>query len=281
MLGSNRLSRRRGLLTGVIAALVAFGVAGVGVAAAASGNISHSYHAGAAIRAGSIVSLDPDHTDQVVLANTDNGSRLLGVAVNSGDSLIAVAPGTGKGVAQVATSGSVATLVSTLNGNIDVGDQVAVSPFSGIGMKALPGSRVIGLAQTAFSSKTPGAVTETVKDRAGRSTSVKVGYVQVSIAIGTNASVLTEGSLNPLQRAVKNLTGRSVPAGRVTLSAVIATIAVLALITLVYGSIYGSIVSIGRNPLAKYAVFRTLGSVLGLALITAVISGVTIYFLLK
>ncbi len=52
----------------------------------------------------------------------------------------------------------------------------------------------------------------------------------------------------------------------------------LALITLIYASIYGSIVSIGRNPLAKYAVFRTLGSVLGLAALTAAISCLIIFF---
>ncbi|HEX5744047.1 MAG TPA: hypothetical protein VFX84_01195 [Candidatus Saccharimonadales bacterium] len=266
------------LLIGLITTLAAFGLS---KAAAASANISRSYRAGEAVRGGSIVSLDPKKQDYVVPADISNGSQLLGIAVSRDGSLIAVDPSDAAGTVQVATSGSATALVSTLNGPIAVGDQVAVSPFSGVGMKALPGSRVIGLAQTAFNDDTPGGTTERIKDRDGRTTSVKVGYTQVSIAIGTNATVLSEGNLNALQKAVKSVTGRTVSPLRVALSLAVAVIAVLALVTLIYASIYGSIVSIGRNPLAKYAVFRTLGSVMALALLTAVIAGTTIYFLLK
>jgi hypothetical protein len=250
---------------------------------AASANVSHSYHYGTAapIRGGALVSLDPDRQDYVVPADVSNGDQLLGVALAAKDSLLAVNPDDGPGSVQIATSGSVPALVSTLNGDIKVGDQVAVSPFKGVGMKALPGSRVIGLAQTAFNAGSKGATTEQVKDKAGKTSSVQVGYTQVNIAIGTNATVLKENDLNPLQRAVKSLTGRTVSPIRVALSLAVAVIAVLALITLIYASIYGSIVSIGRNPLAKYAVFRTLGAVVALALLTAVIASVTIFFLLK
>lgn len=266
------------LLTGVGATLAIIGLATAG---ASSANISHSYQTASAIKDGSIVSLDPKKSDQVVPANIGNGSRLLGVAVAGNSSLIAVDPSTSPGSVQVATSGSASVLVSTLNGDIGVGDQIAVSPFSGVGMKALAGSRVIGLSQTSFNAGTPGAITEQVKDKAGKTASVKVGYVQINIAIGTNAAALGDGNLNTLQKAVKSLTGRTVSPVRVALSAAVAVIALLALVTLIYASIYGSIVSIGRNPLAKYAVFRTLGSVLGLAVLTAAISGVTIFFLLR
>jgi hypothetical protein len=254
---------------------MAFGLAPAG---ASSANISHSYGANGTIKNGSIVSLDPNRSSYVVPANVDNGSQLLGVAVADNDSLIAVdaTPST----VQVATSGIASTLVSTLNGDIKVGDQVAVSPFNGVGMKAEPGSRVIGLAQTAFNSGTDGATAETVKTKDGRSQGVKVGYLRVNIAIGTNANVLTD-NLNSLQKVVQSVTGHTVPTARIIISMAVAIIAMLALITLVYASIYGSIVSIGRNPLAKYAVFRTLGSVLGLALLTAVIASLTIFFLLR
>jgi hypothetical protein len=272
-------------ITGAIVLLAAAGALLVALGqprvAAASANISHAYQTKQTIRPGALVSLDPGEQDFVVLADSGNGDQLLGVAVSDGGSLIAVNAATASGSVQIATSGSATALVSTLNGDIKVGDQVAVSPFSGVGMKALPGSRVIGLAQTPFNAGTEGATTERIKDKSGRTESVKVGYVQVNIAIGTNATVLSEAKLNPLQRAVKSLTGRTVSPLRVALSLAVAVIAVLALVTLIYAAIYGSIVSIGRNPLAKYAVFRTLGSVLGLALLTAVISGVTIFFLLK
>lgn len=272
---------RKGLwFTGVGLAL-AISATALDRAAAASANVSHSYHAGTAIRGGALVSLESGKQDYVVPADVSNGAQLLGVALAAKDSLLAVDPANGPGSVQIATTGSVPALVSTLNGDIKVGDQVAVSPFKGVGMKALPGSRVIGLAQTAFSANSKGATTEQVKNKAGKTTSVKVGYVQVNIAIGTNASVLSASNLNALQRAVKALTGRTVSPGRVAISLIVAVIALLALVTLIYASIYGSIVSIGRNPLAKYAVFRTLGAVVGLALLTAIISAATIFFLLK
>lgn len=263
-------------LTGVVVMLTLLGLAPVG---ASSANLSHAYHADGVVKNGSIVSLDPARQDFVVPANLNNGGKLLGVVVASNDSLIAVdaSPGT----VQVATSGSATALVSTLNGDIHVGDQIGVSPFNGIGMKALPGSRIIGLAQTAFNAKSPDATSQTVTDKQGKKSTIRVGYAQVNIAIGTNATVLSAENLNSLQKFAKAITGRTVSTNRVILSLAVAIVALFALVTLIYASIYGSIISIGRNPLAKYAVFRTLGSVMGLALLTAIVSGVTIYFLLK
>lgn len=272
--------RKQGYLrlfvTGVGSALIVLGLAPAG---ASSANISHSYQATTSIPNGSIVSLAPQHSNYVEPANSDNGSRLLGVAVDGNDSLIAVDASPGS--VQVATSGNATTLASTLNGDINVGDQVAVSPFNGIGMKSLAGSRIIGLAQTALGSGSPGVSTEQVTDKNGKTSSVQVGYIRISIAIGTNATVLGDASLNSLQKVVKNITGRTVSTLRIMTSLAVALVALTALITLLYASIYGSIISIGRNPLAKYAVFRTLGSVLGLALVTAVISGFTIFLLLR
>jgi len=62
---------------------------------------------------------------------------------------------------------------------------------------------------------------------------------------------------------------------------VVGLVALLSLVTLVYASIYGSIVSVGRNPLAKNAIFRTLGSVMVMAIITVTVACVTIYYLLR
>jgi hypothetical protein len=260
---------------------VALAIMGLAPAGASSANISHSYRTDTTITEGSIVSLDPGHQNYVVPANTDNGEKLLGVAVAGNDSLIAVDPNDNPGAVQVATTGSASALVSNLSGDIKVGDQIGVSPFSGIGMKALPGSRVIGLAQTEFNGSTDGAATKTVKDKDGKTSTVKVGYIQLNIAIGTNATVLEGANINALQRAARSLTGHVVSTERVVISLAVAVVAMLALITLIYASIYGSIVSIGRNPLAKYAVFRTLGSVLALAGLMAVVSITIIFFLLR
>ena len=264
------------LVGGVGAALLLLGLSPAG---ASSANISHSYSSSTSIPNGSLVSLDPTQSNYVVPANSDNGQQLLGIAVASNDSLIAVDSTTGQ--IQVATSGTASTLVSNLDGSIAVGDQISVSPFNGIGMKAEPGSNVIGLAQTAFSSKTAGAVSKQVTNKSGKSTSVVVGYIKLGIAIGTGSSQAADSQSSYLQKFAKSITGHTVSSVRVALSMIIAVVAFLALITLVYASIYGSIISIGRNPLAKFAVFRTLTSVLGMVLLTAVIASLTIFLLLR
>lgn len=272
--------RRGRVWLGLIGAIVYVLLLGAAPAAAASANLSHSYQALGTIRDGSLVSLDQTQSSEVEAANSDNGARLVGVAVDSNDSLLAVNPGAAPAYVQVAIAGSASVLVSSLNGDIHVGDQVGVSPFSGIGIKALPGTRVIGVAQTAFDAQTAGAKSEQVTDKNGNPGSITVGYAEVSIGISTSAAA-SSGNLNALQITAKNLTGHTVSTIRVVVGLTVAIITSLALITLIYASIYGSIISVGRNPLAKYAVFRTLSSVLGLALATAVVAGLTIFLLLS
>ena len=215
----------------------------------------------------------------MVAANTSNGKRLIGVAVKSDDSLLAV--DATKGKIQVATSGNTTVLVSTLNGPVKVGDQIAVSPFNGIGMKSVAGSEVIGLAQTDLNDSTEGTVTQNVVDKDGKSTSIRVGLVRVTIGVGTDTSAGSGIELNSLQKAAQSITGKVVPTSRVVMSLIIAIIALITLMTLIYGAIYGSIISIGRNPLARFAVFRTLGSVLAMAGLTALLAGIIIFFLLR
>jgi hypothetical protein len=248
-------------------------------ASASSANISHSFSAGANIPNGSLVSLDPAHSNFVEPANSQNGSQLLGVAVASNDSLLAIDPGSGQ--VQVATSGTANALVSTLNGPVIVGDQISVSPFNGIGMKATLGSHVIGLAQTAFNANTSGSTTQQITDKRGRSSQIFIGYVRLNIAIGTANTQAANSEVSGLQKFAQNLTGHTVSTARIVVSLVIALVAFLALVTLIYASIYGGIISIGRNPLAKYAISRSVASVLGMVILVAIVASTTIFFLLR
>lgn len=247
---------------------------------AASANLSRSYQAGENIPNGSIVSLITRRSGYVQLANTNNDGRLIGVALPSQDSLLAIDP-TNSSV-QVAIAGTVNTLVTSVNGNIKVGDQISASPFDGIGMEALPGIRIIGIAQTSFSSTSPEATTEQVKDKNGKLQQIKVGYVRLTIAIASgNTSAAGSQAANFLQRLIKSLTGRTIPTIRIVLGIVVAFLSLVSLVTLIYTSIYGSIISVGRNPLAKHAIFRTLIFVMIVACLTIAIASVTIYYLLQ
>jgi hypothetical protein len=247
------------------------------IASAASANISRAYQANGSIPNGSLVSFDSDKKNYVVPANTQNASRLFGVAVSADDSLLAV--DAGSGAVQVATSGTTTTLVSDVGGTIKVGDQVGVSPFSGIGMKATSGSRIIGVAQTAFSATSDGSAHQQVADKSGKQQTITTGYIRVSIGVGV--STADTENLNALQRVAKSLTGKTISTVRIIIALIISLIALVALGSLVYSAIFGSIISVGRNPLAKHAIFRTLGGVIVIAIIMAGVAGVAVIFLLQ
>jgi hypothetical protein len=259
-------------------AVCLFVVLSLSSTSASSANISHAYKSSEAIQSGSLISLDDQQTDYVVAANSDNASRLLGIAVIKNDSLIAV--NEAGGTIQVATNGAADTLVSTINGKVKVGDRVAVSAFSGIGMRAVSGSHYIGVAQTPFDGSTDGA-SLSVTDKAGKTHQVKVGYVKVTIQPGVNNSGTSNAQLNDLQRLVKNLTGKSASTVRVVMSIVVALVAIITIVSMIYGSINASIISIGRNPLAKHAIFRALRSLSGMVLAVALLATAIIAFLLR
>ncbi len=258
---------------------IAFCLLGLASAGASSANLSHSYHSTTAIANGSIVSLDPKRSDYVEAANTDNALRFLGVVVPKGDSLLAV--NASDQLAQVATSGNANVLVSTLNGAIKVGDKVAISPISGVGMKSGGGDHTIGLAQTAFDAKSTGAVIRDVTLKNGQTAQVNVGFVRINIAAGPDNPAGSAANVNGLQQIVKSLTGHTISTSRIVISLMVGVVAFVTLIVLVYGSIYGSIISIGRNPLAKRAIYRSLLTTFGMVLAVAVLATALIMFLLR
>jgi hypothetical protein len=147
-------------------------------------------------------------------------------------------------------------------------------------MKAVPGSRVIGLAQSTLNSSTQNVTAEQVTDKNGNKNQIQVGYVRISISTGINTAG-NSNSLGTLQRLAQSITGHSVSNVRIALCLIVVLFALVSLTVLIYASIHGSIIAIGRNPLAKFSIFRTLGSTLVLAMLTAGLACVAIFALLQ
>lgn len=267
--------RQLGLLLAVIGLLLIGGTIPV---SAASPNISHAYQTTETISSGDLVSFVAGRSNYVEPANTTNGSRLVGVAVSSKDSLVAVDAGASK--TQVATSGTAVVLASTVNGDINVGDQVGVSPFSGFGMKAEPGSQIVGVAQSRLYPGAANSQSREVANQKGKQQTVVFGSVRVSVNVGASATA-GDQNLNALQRFVHSLTGHTVPTLRIVISLIIALVSLVALVTLVYGSIYGSIIAVGRNPLARASIYKTLAAVVTMALLIGAVAALVIFFLLR
>jgi len=242
-------------------------------------SISNAYKAATSIKSGSIVSLDSTKQNEVVAANTNNQQRLVGVTVSSQQSLLAV--NDVSSTTQVVSSGIADTLVSTINGSISIGTQIAVSPLSGVGENANSDGKIVGIAEASFNSSTSGAVAQNVYDTNKQLHKIYVGYVPVLIAISNNPSTTANsGFINSFRNLVSNIAGHTISNTSLLLVSIITIIAVISIIVLIYGAITGGLISIGRNPLARGSILASLGQIFLMVLTIAIISIIIIYFIL-
>jgi hypothetical protein len=149
-------------------------------------------------------------------------------------------------------------------------------------MKETSGYRVVGVAETPFNAHSPSAAQENVTDITGKSHNINVGYVVMTVDIGSGAGTGAGGNQpNLLQKLVKDITGHTISTARIVISLIVSIVALLTLVTMIYASIHGSIISMGRNPLAKSAIYKSLSVVFVMSLITVGVACSVVYFLLK
>jgi hypothetical protein len=271
------MSCKNSFLTRSILSIVLLTLLG-GSVSAASSSLSRSYKATGALYPGSLVSLNAKQPGSVIAANTKNAEQLVGVIVSRDASLITV--NESSNTVQVVSSGIADTLVTTVNGPVKAGDQIAVSPFTGIGMLAREGDKVIGLAQGSLTDASAAVIHKTVVGKNGKKQQLSVGFVRIGIAIGV-ASGKSSGASSVLGKFAQGIAGHPISTARLYLSIAIAVTAISAIMLLIYTSIFGGIVAIGRNPLAKNTILKTVASVMAMVVVLASIALVSISFLLR
>lgn len=201
---------------------------------------------------GDLISFDRT-TQTFHLAQEINDPNLFGVVVTSPAIVLRTST---EGVPLV-NSGEVYMQVTTVNGPISAGDYITSSPIPGKGQKADPStSFVVGTALDSFPAVSTGTSTAAVS-----TSTVDGASIRVLLAIGPK-SVDTEGS-----SGTGDATGD--PASNVNILGVSTPLATLIKYMLaalvVVGSIYvafrnfgsnmkDSIISVGRNPLAKASI---------------------------
>ncbi|GAC1369232.1 MAG: hypothetical protein NVSMB39_0810 [Candidatus Saccharimonadales bacterium] len=253
------------------------------VAAPALASLSQGYATSSSIATGSLVSLDPKSSGSVVAADLNNAARLFGVVVAPSSASISLS-GTGSGQVQVATSGSAPTLVSTAGGDIHVGDYICISPITGVGQKAsASATRVIGTAQADFTSATGGSTKTNITDTAGKKTVVTVGEIPVGISVSSYTA--TDGKQNYvvpdwLQNLSNTAAGRSVSPVRIIIAGLLLIVVVISISVLLYSAVRNSIISIGRNPLSKSSVIKSMVTVGIISLVVLAVTAVAIYLVI-
>jgi hypothetical protein len=265
--------------TGLAAAAVFALLAAVPVAA----SLSQGYATTAPIATGSLVSLDEKSSGNVVTADLINSARLFGVVVAPSSASISLS-GTGTGQVQVATSGTAPVIVATSAGDIHVGDYIAVSQIAGVGEKAVASStRVIGTAQADFIASSAGSTKSSIDDGTGKKKEVSIGQIPVGISVSSYTA--TDGKQNYvipdwLQNLSNAAAGKAVSPVRIIIAGLILIVVVISSSVLLYSAVRNSIISIGRNPLAKSGVLKSMAVMAVVALLMLAVTAVAIYLVI-
>jgi len=263
-------------------AVACFAVASVSAASNTDQGLVRSYGTDANVRLGMLVALsakDPNKVEPLTLANVND---MFGVAISPSDAPITVSGDSGTQV-YVATSGQYDVLVSNQNGIIKAGDYISISALNGIGMKAIDDQPTI-LGRAAADLTSNNILQNNVKVKSGSGDQVvSIGVVPVTIAIAGNPNVGHGTGNLPgfLQVASNNIAAKPVAASRVYAGIAVLLLSAFISGAVLYSGVRGSLLSIGRNPLARHSILGGLSETVLAGVAVFIIGLFAVYLLLK
>ena len=222
--------------------------------------------------AGSLVSLQLSKQNKVQAATSTEAPQLLGVTATQ--PLVELGSDIKK--IQVVISGETTVLVSDINGAIKPGDKITASPISGVGMKAVESTQIVGTSESDLESST--TTEHTVTDKTGAKRQVHIGVVTLQVNVSYFAG--TKSTLNNVVPGVLVDVGSSIAGKEVSPLRILFGFSLLVLGLVVAGivlqtAVRSGIISLGRNPLAHQTLRRGLLDVLlstvGLVIVTAIV----------
>jgi hypothetical protein len=245
-------------------------------------SVTQGYASDEALERGMLVSLKDGDATKVEPADTGNAKRLHGIVVNPNDAPVTLSSETQKTF--VATIGRYEALVSDQHGTIKQGDYIGVSSIRGIAAKVDDKSTtVVGKALADFDGKTNVLGTSDLKDNGGVNTKVNITRIAVDIGIGANPLAKPEDVNLPgfLKKATDSIANKKVSAARVYISLAILLASVAIAGSMLYAGVRSSMISIGRNPLSKQSITKSLTQVGITSFIVFIIGIFGVYLLLK
>lgn len=244
--------------------------------------VTEGYNADLTLQRGMIVMLKKDDPTKVELVTTETSEKMHGVVVAANDAPLTLS-NSGQRVF-VATNGHYDVLVSTQNGPVKAGDYITASAVSGIGMKASEKEPyIIGRALADFDGKKDVIGSNEVKDSTGNKLSVSIGRVQMDVGVAKNPLLkATEPNVPEfLMKAATAIAGKPVNPVRVYMGVLVFGICTVVAGTLMYGGVRSGLISIGRNPLSKKSIIRSMFQVIVTGLIVFVTGVFGVYLILR
>lgn len=245
--------------------------------------VSQAYGVTGDVQKGMIVMLDPKNTKNVQPLTSKNDTAMQGVVVAPNDTAVSLSGDSKATQVYIANNGKFQVLISTQNGAVKKGDLIAISALDGVGMKAdFTQTIILGRAVEEFNGKQNVISTTQLKTSSGPK-KIDLGLVNVDIGITRNPLAMTvNGPPLPafFRKSANAIAGKTVSTVRFWISIGVLFLTLFMTANLLYGGVRNSLISIGRNPLAKKSILRGLLQVVALGLIVFVIGLFAIYLLL-
>lgn len=274
----NRLTIKKTSAILALAGLVLLGLA----SPISAQNVTQGYSSDRLLQRGTIVSLDAEDTSKVVAATKENQDRLHGIVVASNDSSFTLSDENEKTF--VAAIGRFEGLVSTEAGTIQPGDFLAVSSVTGIAMKAGEfDPYTVGKAIEGFDGNENAISSTELRDSVGNTNTVAIGRVLVDVAVGSNPLLKPVDSSLPefLESAAEAIADKPVSPVRIYIGIFIIIASAGIAGSLLYSGVKSSVISIGRNPLSKKSITKSLLQIIVSSIIIFLIGIFGVYLLLR
>jgi hypothetical protein len=250
-----------------------------------SSAITQSYSADSTVQEGMIVELKDKDPTFVVPLPSGSLSKILGIVVPSSNAVIVLTPQTvNQQQVLVSNTGHFDVLVSNQNGPIKVGDYITISAIAGVGMKAgIDQAQVIGKAAGTFSGTANVIGTVQVQDTTGHKTTVALSRIPVDISVIHNplnqkTVDYVPGFLSNIAQAIAK---KSVSVARIYLCTVILLLCTVVTSVMLYSGIRSGMIAVGRNPLIKKSILKSLIQTVIAGLIVFIVGIFAVYLLLK
>jgi hypothetical protein len=247
--------------------------------------VTQSYNADSSVDLGMLVEIKPGVANTVEALSQADAKNMLGVAVEPNQATITLTPeNVNHQQIFVATTGRYDVLVSNQNGSIKSGDLITISSLSGIGMKADQNeSEVLGKSAATFDGTSNVIGTANITNSLGKSSQISIGKVAVNLDIAHNPLESKETDYIPsfLSKAATTVSNKPVSAARIYLGLAVIIVASFLAGNVLYSGIRSGMIAVGRNPLTKKSIMKSLVQTVMAGLIVFVVGIFGVYLLLK
>jgi hypothetical protein len=251
-----------------------------------SQQVVQSFSGDKSIQQGMIVRVTDKDKSVIQVADQKSINYLLGVTIAPNEAPVTITPQQiNSQQIFVATSGRYSVLVTNQNGPVKSGDYITVSSIAGIGMTAdqeLP--VILGTATSDFNGTSDVVGTVTLKDSTGKNRQVSIGRVTVNLDIARNplkVAVASDFVPTFLSKAAITVANKPVSTARIYMGAVTLLVSALVSGIVLYSGVRSGMVAVGRNPLSKKSIIRSLIQTVLAGLIIFIVGVVLVYLLLK